>query len=364
VDPLTHGLASYALKRGFFPRSPRATTFAMILAGVIADADWVSYYFGPSSFLTWHRTYTHSLVGSLAIAVAVTLLPIFLMIVSASAGPIVGFRLEVKNSEHPQDDKRSLIRRGIFQFFFILFIASLLSSLLHLALDTCQGLGAEIFWPFRTTRVALDWLPNFDLSIFIILLAAIFLPELFRLVSLEIGTKSNRPRGRSAALIGFAIVFCYTGARAVLHSSAIGMLQSREYADESPRRVAAFPDSLSLFSWHGVIETASALHTLDFSVAPGAFFDPESAVTVHKPDPSAILNAAQNTVAAQMFLKVARFPRATVLPETKGYSVELRDLRYAALDQTVGAIQVEINLDLAGKVTFARLEWQKMKPRY
>jgi inner membrane protein len=332
VDPLTHGLASYALKRGFFSRAPRATTLAMILAGVIADVDWLSYYFGPSAFLSWHGTYTHSLV----VAVASSLVIAALVALVA---------------------RKSLKKKGRLT----LFAGAVGAGLLHVAMDACQSTGIALWWPFRQNRVALDWLPNFDPWILALLLAAILIPELFLLVSGEIGAKTNRPRGRFGALAGLVLFLLYGGARATLHSSALAMLQTRIYGGESPRRVAAFPDPISPFTWHGIVETESALHLLEFSVAPGAFFNPEGAVAFHKPDPSAVLDAAQKAPAARQFLNAARFPKATVLKEITGYSVEVRDLRYAAMAQTAGAIQAEINLDLAGNVTFAQLEWQKDK---
>src|SRR6267143_1657414 len=36
VDPLTHALASYTLKRAAFPRLTRSTTIAMLVAGTVA----------------------------------------------------------------------------------------------------------------------------------------------------------------------------------------------------------------------------------------------------------------------------------------------------------------------------------------
>ena len=92
-------------------------------------------------------------------------------------------------------------------------------------------------------------------------------------------------------------------------------------------------------------------------------FDPESAVHLHKPEPSAILDAAQKTDAVRQFLASARFPKATMQKETEGFSVELRDLKYDALGQTSRAVEAEINLNTAGQVTFAQLEWQGQPPK-
>src|SRR5258707_7327690 len=73
MDPFTHGLASYSITRAVFPRASRTTVIAAILAGSAADLDQLSEYASPSAFLDWHRTATHSLLGTvLIVAVFVT----------------------------------------------------------------------------------------------------------------------------------------------------------------------------------------------------------------------------------------------------------------------------------------------------
>jgi hypothetical protein len=62
VDIVTHGLASLAVARGLFPRAGKLVMAGAVVAGTIADVDWLSKYFGPSAFLTWHGTYLHSIV--------------------------------------------------------------------------------------------------------------------------------------------------------------------------------------------------------------------------------------------------------------------------------------------------------------
>src|SRR6267143_1522201 len=53
MDPLTHALASYSLKRAAFPRVTRSVTIAMLIAGTIADIDSLSKLAGPSAFPTF-----------------------------------------------------------------------------------------------------------------------------------------------------------------------------------------------------------------------------------------------------------------------------------------------------------------------
>lgn len=358
MDPLTHGLASYALKRSFFPRAPFLTTVVILISGVAADLDWLSYLFGPSAFLTWHRTFTHSLLGSIVIAAAVGLFSALLGVIGLFA--FGGFVLPLGRIEgRTGEEIHTLARRETRKLLFVLPFAGLCSALLHLAMDACQSEGVSLLWPFRENRIALDWLPNFDPWILAILLLAILLPELFLLVSGEIGARTKRPRGRNGAIVGLVALVLYVGLRATLHANAVATLHSTTYSGESPRRIAAFPDAASPLTWHGVVETSSALHLVEVSAVPGAFFSSDTATTVYKPADSPLLEAARNTPAARHFLKFARFPKATVEHETAGYSVEIRDLRYAAMRQTFGVIEVNVNLNTAGQVTFQELEWQK-----
>src|SRR3989442_3149942 len=71
MDPVTHGLSSYALSRACFPRAPRLAVAAIVLVGTLADLDYLSSLFGPTAFLAAHRTFTHSLAGTLLIAALV-----------------------------------------------------------------------------------------------------------------------------------------------------------------------------------------------------------------------------------------------------------------------------------------------------
>ncbi len=211
MDPLTHALASYTLKRTAFPRAPRSTTIAMLVAGTVADIDLLSAYVSPSAFLTFYRTYFHSLFAALFLSLLV-ILPFLLR----KREPT-----EIQTSPLP------------------IFAAALAASVLHLLMDLSQSAGVELFWPLSTRRFALDWLPHLDLWIFGILLAGILLPMLSRLVTEEIGAKSKGPRGKLGASLALATMILYLVLRFVLHGNALAALESRTYRGESPRMAAA-----------------------------------------------------------------------------------------------------------------------------
>src|SRR5271154_6570081 len=69
MNILTHGLASLALARAAWPRAPKQLWIVAITAGVIADIDSASAWWGAPAYLRWHWTYTHSLLASAVAAV-------------------------------------------------------------------------------------------------------------------------------------------------------------------------------------------------------------------------------------------------------------------------------------------------------
>jgi len=336
VDPLTHALASYTLKRAAFPRVPRSTTIAMLIAGTIADIDLLSKFAGPSAFLTCYRTYLHSLLAAVLLSLVITLL----------------FRLrkpaQTENSPAPLP----------------IFAAALAASILHLLMDLCQSAGVELFWPFSPRRFALDWLPHLDLWILGILLAGILLPTLSRLVTEEIGAKSKGPRGKMGASLALATMILYVVLRFVLHGNALAALESRSYRGGSPRKTAAFPQSGSPFRWLGIVETVSALHEVEVNVGPGASFDPDSAVTSYKPEPSPALDAARDTPVARRFLQAARFPKATVEKTPGGFHIILRAFPSSGDASSGLPVHALIDTDPSGKILSQELAWDPASPQF
>src|SRR5207249_9648952 len=271
-------------------------------AGTISDLDRLSAHYDPSAFLTFYRTYSHSFLAALLLSLLVTL-PFLLH----RRGPA-----EIQPSPLP------------------VFLAVLAATVLHLLMDVCQSAGVELLWPISAPRFALDWVAHLDLWSLGILLVGILLPTLSGLVSEEIGAKSKGPRGKVGASIALATMILYIVLRFVLHGNALAAMESRTYRGETPRKVAAFAESGSPFRWHGIVETESALHEVEIEVGPAAApFDPDTAVTSYKPEPSSALDAARDTAVARRFFQVARFPKATVEKTREGFKVTVRDFPYA-----------------------------------
>ncbi|MEQ1354403.1 MAG: metal-dependent hydrolase [Candidatus Acidiferrum sp.] len=329
MDIGTHALASLALSRAILPRAPRILWAWTISAGIFADSDQLSALVSPSAYLAWHRTYTHSVLASLIIAV------VFAAVYRVWSPAELRQRLPVR----------------------AMFVAVLLVQWLHAAMDAAQWQDVEIFWPFSAARIAADWFPTVDPWIIAILVAAVALPELFHLVSSEIGAKDKRPRGFVGAIVGLVFVVLYIGVRGELHGTAIAQFRNRVYVGENPRRVAAFAELTSLVSWRGIADTESALHevTVNILASRPASFDP--GVNLFKPEPSPLLQAAQATESAKRFLRIARFPKATVVKTEAGTEVQIRDLRYAAADEQNHEPMVTVDFDLSGKLQSEAISW-------
>jgi hypothetical protein len=356
VDLLTHGLASFAVARGLFPRSGKIAIAGTVLAGCLASLDELSSYFGAPTALAWRGTYLCSLPAAILFA----LVPFVLLLLPGLRGESTFVRMSKLSAAVPLPRQSATLHkfaaREVFLFFFL---APFCAALLHLAMDACQSQGVLLLWPFRTQRSAMDWLPSLDPWILTILVLAIAVPELLRLVSSEIGAKSKKPRGRSGALIGLALLAIYISTRATLHSNAVALMESRSFHGEPARRASAFPEALSLLTWHGIAETESALNQIDLNLAASASFDPDTSFRIFKPEPSPALEAARNTRVAKQFLAAAQMPRASVEKTDVGYVVILRDLRYPALGEIRHEIVALIELDPAGQVTSQEVMWAR-----
>ena len=330
MDPATHALTSFALARGIFPRRPWWFVLGVVLAGTIADVDLVSALFGPGAYLFARHTFTHSIWGTVA-AIAVA----------------VGAARLLRPKSGPPQKAGPTSDAGIAMFL----IAATLAAGLHVLMDLGTSAGVALLWPRRATRFAWDWLPRVDPWILAVLLAGILLPELFGLVGSEIGAKNEAPRGRNGAIVALLLVLIYVGARATLHGNAVAQLDAHTYRGELPRRLAAFADPVSLMSWHGVVETATQICTVQVPSSESARFDSESGLCVHKPEDSPLLQAAEQAEATRNFLQAARFPRASVATKEDGTEVVVRDVRDSAEDEKRFAVAVRVLLDRKGLVT-------------
>jgi len=332
VEPVTHALVSLALARAGQRRLPRFGTAMMVTAGLAADLDYASYFGGASAFLRLHRAALHSLPGAVLIACATAGAFCALDRKSGGNSAVAGNAAPARLS------------------FVAAAIASAIGAVGHIVLDLASGTGVQLFWPFHVRLYAWNIVPNLDAWILIALIGGLLLPQLFRLVSEEIGDRKKRVRGRVAAIVTLALVAAYLGGRAMLHSEAVDLLLSPEYRGQVPLAAGAFPSS-SPFDWRGVVVTDNTIEEIDVGVEASARFDPDRSLAHYKPDDSPALRAGQQADATQTFLKYARFPLAHVERFEDGYRFELHDLQFESGDLGPENIFVRVDLDSSLRVT-------------
>jgi membrane-bound metal-dependent hydrolase YbcI (DUF457 family) len=326
VEPVTHALTSLALARVGQRRLPRFGTAMLVVAGVAPDFDYASYLGGASSFLRYDRTLLHSLPSSFVLAMALAAAFYFLAL--------------------HRDKKASGLEDSRFPklTFGMAFLVCAIGIGAHLLLDIASGVGVQLLWPFRTRWFALDLLREFDIWILLFLVVGLLFPMLIGLVSEEIGERKKRTSGGGSALAGLALILVYVGTRGVLHSRAVGLLESHDYHARVALAVGAFPGSTSPLEWRGVVSTDNTIEELGVPFGLGRDFDSEHSATQYKPDDSPALEAGQQTTAAQRFLIYARFPLASVVRTGNGYQFELRDVRFATDDASPWNILVRVGI--------------------
>jgi len=326
MEPVTHVLASVALAKAGVGRGMRGAVPMLLASGLAADLDWLAYFGGPRAFVWLYRTWSHSLLWTVAIAAAVA-----------------GVYLLMRKSAGHQRPR-----------FLPVFLVCLAGAGLHLLLDLGNPYGVKLLWPFSGKWVAWDLLTFVDPGLLFLLVAGLLLPALFRLVTEEIGAKARRS-GRGAA-VALVLVALYLGGRWMLHERAHAQLMARMYHGAIPLTAAAYPQAASPFNWNGVVATENTIEEVTVPLGPGSQFDPDRSRTHFKPEATPQLEAALESEMAKRFVAYARFPLASVERIEEGWRVTLRDVRFANGSAGVG-VELEIDVDKQAQVIGDRWTW-------
>jgi inner membrane protein len=360
MDNLTHTLVGLtAAKAGLERLSPGATALCLVAANA-PDADIVATLGGSWFYLKHHRGITHSIVGTLAIALVIPLL--------FYAGGRVYARLR---------GRAPGVRLGG------LVIASLLVSASHPLMDWTNNYGVRPLLPWdgrwfygdlvyivdpwlwlslggasflltATTRwrsVAWGALALATTLAFIVLplgagldypvaSRALWLACLVALVCAH-GLKFAARWGRRVALVALAFVVAYWGALGLLHGRALARAQetAASYAaqrQETVLRVAAMPSLADPTRWRVLAETDRAVYRFDISLAGRVEAEGDAGwgpARFEKPQGEAAEMAARAAATderAKIFLGFARFPAVRVEAQScaEASLVQFADLRF------------------------------------
>jgi inner membrane protein len=325
LDPLTHALASVALARTRPQILPRFGTAMLVVAGVVPDLDYLSYFGGAGAFLRFHRTLLHSIPDSALMACAL-------------AGAFCAL-----DSKWPSNVRQRM--PGARLNFFLALLICGIGAAGHFLLDLFSGEGLQPLWPLRVHWTAWNLVANFDPWVLVLLIAGLLLPQLFRLVGDEIGVRKKAASAAGAAIFLILLLGGYLGMRDYLHSRATGLLLSSEYHGREPLAARAFPSPVNPFDWRGVVSTENTIEEAEVSLGRPEDFDPDRSITHYKPQDSPVLEAAKKTPAARELLKYAKFPLASVSRHEDGYQFEIRDVRFPEGDSSPANVIVQVDLD-------------------
>ncbi|HEY9404599.1 MAG TPA: metal-dependent hydrolase, partial [Pyrinomonadaceae bacterium] len=338
MDNLTHTLLGLtAAKAGLERLSPGATVVCLVAANA-PDADIVAAFGGSWFYLKHHRGITHSIVGTLAIALVIPLLfyagdRIVARLRRGAprvrAGGLVVASLLVSAS-HPLMDwtnnygvRPLLPWDGRWFYGDLVFIVdpwlwlSLGGASFLLTAKTrwssvawgALALTATLAFVVLPMRAGIDY-PFASRALWLVFLVALIVAHQMKLA----------PRwGSGVALAALAFVVVYWGALSVLHGRALA--RARELAGaqatrtgESVLRVAATPSFADPSKWRVLAETDRATYRFDTSLLAHVETEVEVPAAAHarfeKPqgDAAALARLAAGDSRARIFLDFARFP--------------------------------------------------------
>lgn len=268
----------------------------LIAGGLVPDLDYASYFGGPGAFLRFHRSGLHSVVGAVLMSCALAL----------------SFFLLDRKWPAAQSTKK---QAAPVTFAPALALCAL-GAMGHDSLDLASGEGVQLLWPFQVHWSRWDLTQSFDPWILILLIAGLLVPQLFRLVSEEVGARHQRGAASSAAVATLLLLLTYLGTRAYLHGRAVDMLLSAEYHGREPLAAGAFPSSSDPVNWRGVVSTDNTLEEVDVSLAPGTDFNPDRSLTHYKPPDSRNLRSQKSCQSLGVSCSM-RNSRSQALPAVK-----------------------------------------------
>ncbi len=354
MDNLTHSLLGLAASKAGLERLSPATTSLCVIAANAPDADIITLVAGRWTYLHHHRGITHSIVGTLALAL---LIPVLFWL---------GDQIIARIRKRPPAVK-----------FRGLLLASLIVSATHPLLDWTNNYGVRPLlpwsgqWYYGDLVFILDpfiWLGLGGASFLLtsnnrwrlagwILLAGVLsflivivptlragsvfptLASAFWVTGLAALVIAYRARvaercGKSIAIVALSLLVVYWGALSVVHNHAFDKARgiSSEMASangENVRRMAVMPTLANPSRWQCVFETDKADYRFDLSLSANSVIG--ETVRFEKPQGIATkaFEAAQKDERVRTFLGFARFPvmraQGDCLSETL---VQMADLRY------------------------------------
>jgi inner membrane protein len=357
MDNLTHSLVGLAAAKAGLERVSPGATMLCVIAANAPDGDILALFGGRWTYLHHHRGITHSIVGTLLLAL---LVPALFYVGDLSAARVRQRAPRVK--------------------FGRLLAASLIVSATHPLMDWTNNYGVRPLLPWSGRWFYGDLVFIVDPWVWLSVGGAAFLltakggwsaaawgllalvltagflflplqrnanlahPYLFRalwIIGIAGLVAAHRARlaerwGSSLALVALVLVAVYWGGLAVIHARALDQAQviaNRLAAEnnETLNRMAAMPTLANPLNWRCVVDTERAVYRFDLSVGlmnPAAV---REMARFEKPkgDAATMVAQASKDERAEIFLNFARFPAVRVEGDCLSRTlVQFADLRY------------------------------------
>ena len=345
MDTITHSLVAVALSRAFFKKRVAYATTALVVAVNLPDLD-VLYSWPGIRWIEYHR-------GILA---SLCFLPVWAVLVAWGLRWCV--RRWPPRREPNTPAALPVPSWGAGMALGATGVAS------HILLDWTNAYGIRLFAPFSQTWYALDWTPQWDPILWLLLTAVLLVPMLLALIRTEVGATRKNPHRISGAL-ALALLAAWIGLRARQHDAALDLLNTnstwRYFGNELPLNWAVMPHKSSPYDWQAVVDLPSRVVVADiqepWDTRRGRF--QLQRIYVRPPQGPEIADAEQ-TPTAQAFLQFARFPFADAeIPSDGGPRiVTITDMRFARGLARPG-MHVTITLDPSLQVVSQRFHWHR-----
>ncbi|MDQ5845444.1 MAG: metal-dependent hydrolase [Acidobacteriota bacterium] len=372
MDNFTHSLIGLAASKAGLEKLSPGTTALCILAANAPDADIVTAFVGGRWFyLHHHRGITHSVVGTLALALLL---------------PLVFYLIDLLVSWVRKRSPTFRLKGAI--------LASLIVSATHPLMDWTNNYGVRFLLPWNARWFYGDLVFILDPILWVLLGGAVFLvtsnsrkqiagwliaaaiptflvffgpinrggltdPTVVRvlwilaIVALLIlfQKQIGKRWGFRVPQVAIGIALVYIGSLFFIHIVALrqAKLESARIAaerSEQVMKVAAMPTLANPFHWQCVFETERAAYRFELSLIGN---DGRDLVRHEKPqalNPEAIAQAAQDP-RTQIFLGFARFPVARIVGEDCASQtlVQFADLRYTEPGSDRGTFSLQVPVD-------------------
>ena len=372
MDNFTHSLIGLAASKAGLEKLSPGTTTLCLLAANAPDSDIVTLIFGRWTYLQHHRGITHSIVGTIALALA---LPLVFYLVEAVIARV-------------RNRTRSIRLRG-------LLIASIIVSATHPIMDWTNNYGVRFLLPWNSRWFYGDFVFVIDPFLWMILGGAVFLltsetkrqvagwlvlalltsylvvfgpadrgglanATLLRIVWIMVLVglvvlfrQAGKRWGVKIPVAALVIVGCYLAGLFLVHTMALRRAQSEAstIAAENNERVievAAMPTLANPLNWLCVVETERAAYRFNLALM-GSGSARSNVVRYEKPEAShsPAVDEAERDSRSQVFLGFARFPVVKVVGEDclTQTLVQFADLRYTEPGRDRGTFSLAVPVD-------------------